>query len=70
MGQAIFGGDAARFPVTDAGVVNHRVEKALSVDLFGDAAGLCDAGQIAGDDGLGLRNCGKRFHSSPLIARV
>ena len=47
--------------------MNHCIEGAECLDLFGHVAGLSDARQIAGDDCLRSQNGGKRFASSLLV---
>jgi len=65
--QTVFGRDAPGLPVSDSCIVNHCIEGAECLDLFGHVAGLSDARQIAGDDCLRSQNGGKRFASSLLV---
>ena len=70
MRQAVFGRDAPRFLVSDARIVDHRIEGAARIDLFGHFPRLSDACQIADHNCLGSGNRGKRFASALLIASV
>jgi len=70
MRQAVFGRDAPRFPVADTCIVNHCIEGAECVNLFGHVAGLSDAGQIAGYDSFRSGHGGHRFPSPLLVTSV
>jgi len=70
MRQAVFGRDAARFPVADTCIVNHCIEGTECVNLFGHVAGLSDAGQIAGYDSFRSGHGGHRFPSPLLVTSV
>ncbi len=50
MRQAVLGRDAPRFLVADPDVVDDRVERTVPVGLFGDAAHVAEARQVAHDD--------------------
>ncbi len=50
--------------------MNHRVERAELIDLFGHAASLGDVPQIAHDHTFRSGHGGKRLFSSFLVARV
>jgi hypothetical protein len=70
MGQAVFSGDTPRFLVTDPCIMDHCMERAERVDLFGHVAGLSDTGQIADNDCFRSGNGGMRFPSSLLVTSV
>jgi hypothetical protein len=70
MRQVVFGRNAATFPVTDARIMDHRIESGECVHLFGHAAGLSDTRQIANHDSLGLRYSRQRLFPTLLIPRV
>ena len=47
MKETVFGLNAARFAVTNANVMDHRIEWAEPIDLFRDIPSLCDARHVA-----------------------
>jgi hypothetical protein len=58
------------FAITDAGVVNHRVERTQTVRLVGERAGLLDARQVPDHDAAGLGRRGLRVSGAALVAGV
>ena len=48
--------DPATFPEADRRIVDHRIERAQSVDLIGDTTHLRDAGEIPDNDGFRPRH--------------
>src|SRR5437016_5156628 len=69
-GHAVLGFASLRVSIPDSRVVNHRVERAELVYLFGHAASLGDAPQIAHDHTFRPWRGGKRLFSSFLVASV
>jgi len=68
--ETVDGLNAARFPITDAGIVDHRVKPAQRVDLLRSPSRLGDTRQVADNDGLGLRKQATRVSGAPVIPRV
>ena len=70
MRKPVLGLDALRFAVADRSVVNDGVKDSKGVDLIGDRAHLLQAGEVAGDDGLGPRKPALRCFSALGAARM
>jgi hypothetical protein len=70
MREPVFGLNSARFPVTNARIMNYGIQCAELIDLFGDLPSLCDARQVTHCDRVGTRHRSQGILCSRLVAGV